>query len=272
MILKNIKFAFLAFFSILMITSCQIDEIVNPNGPTTSALEENATLADLRLLANGMTADLRTGLEYYYWTVSMVGREYYDLRDVDPRFTGELLGKQGAVLDNNGFLVTRSYAARYKAVKEANILINATTASKDAEVTDQVRDGVLGYGKTWKAYCLLLAANRQYNNGIRIDVNDPDNLGPFTASYAESLAGIADLLDEANRHLTDAGDIDFPFYSPNFSTTAGFSSFNRAISARVALYRNDNNAALNLLEDSFMDLTAGADLKNGVFHEFRSQW
>ncbi|MEO1712034.1 MAG: RagB/SusD family nutrient uptake outer membrane protein, partial [Bacteroidota bacterium] len=97
--------------------------------------------------------------------------------------------------------------------------------------------------------------NLQFSNGIRLDVADPDNLGPFV-SYDEGLQGIADLLDEAADDLGTAGD-DFYFILSEgfdgFDTPASFLSFNRGLAARIALYQGNNANALKFLDDSFID-------------------
>jgi hypothetical protein len=97
---------------------------------------------------------------------------------------------------------------------------------------------------------------QQYNNGIRFDVDEPLNPGPFL-DYDDALAAIRMLLDEGNSDLNNAGSSFF------FDLTSGFSGFNdpdgmqqvnRAIAARLALYAEDYQGALTALNNSFMDL------------------
>ncbi len=257
----------IALILLFSVSSCEIDEIPNPNGPSLESFENGATAADLKLLATGLASVMRTDLGFYYNTVSIVGREYYDLNGVDPRYTGELLGAgAGAgVLDNNGFLTTRSFAARYRAVKNANVLITAVENSA-AGLSDEEKNGYYGYAKTLKAYALLLVANRQYNNGIRVEVSDPDNLGPFTANHDNSLSEIQALLGEAATDLANGGD-NFVFSAPGFdSSVGGFWEFNKALSARVAIYQGNKSNALSYLNDSYFDLNGGLD--NSTDHLF----
>ena len=105
-------------------------------------------------------------------------------------------------------------------------------------------------------------------NGIRLDVSDPNNLGPIVGK-AEALTGILNLLNESATLLANAGD-SFPFEFPvgftGFDTPATFLEFNRALAARVALYQEDYAAALNYLSNSFLDLTG--DLDTGVYYSF----
>jgi len=262
---NKIKYSLLgvAACMLLAVTSCKIDDIPNPNGPTYGGFEEGATLADLKLLANGVQSAMRSDISYYFWTTSMVGRDYYDLNGVDPRYTGELLGEQGAQLDDAGFLTTRVFSGRYRSIRNANLLITASTNSNASLSTEEL-NGFLGFAKTVKAHDLLIVLNHQYQNGIRVDVADPDNLGPF-GTYAEGLAAIADLLDKAKTDLSAAGAeflFDLTSGFAGFDTPAGMLTFNQALAARVALYQGDNAGALSKLGDSFMDLTGNYD--NGV--------
>ncbi len=249
--------------------SCELDPVLNPNAPTAESLLDGASLEDLRLMASGLESVMRIDQEFHYNTVSIVGREYYDLNGTDPRYTGELVGAQGAVLDNNGFLTTRAFATAYRTVRNALNLITATENSA-AALSQEQKNGIIGYARTLQAYKMLHELTRQYQNGIRLDVNDPDNLGPFV-SYEEGLAGIRSLLDDASTLLTAAGE-SFVFSLSSgfagFDTPATFNQFNRALAARVSLYQNQDAAALTALSGSFMDLAGSMDL--GVYHAYGS--
>jgi len=261
--MKKLSITFIFMFALILFPGCELEDIENPNAPTVSSFAEGASAGDIMLLATGLEAIMRSDLEFHYDTVSILGREYYDLTSVDPRFTGELLK---GPLDNNGFLTTRAYAAWYKIVKSANILIEAVENSV-AGLSDEQKNDYYGYAKTLKAYALLMVANRQYENGIRIDVADPDNLGP-NVGYSEALTAIMSLLDEANSDLSN-GTSDFVSLSSGFDgfdTASTFSEFNRAIAARVALYQDNDQLVLNLLQESFFELDG--DLYEGPAHVF----
>ncbi len=246
------------------LSACTLDEVENPNAPTYGSFLDGASQADCQLLAVGLEAVMRNDLEFHYQTVSIIGREYYDLTGVDPRFTGELLK---GPLDNNGFLTTRAYAAWYKIVQSANLVITAVENSA-AGFDDATKNGYYGYANTLKAYALSMVANRQYDNGIRIDVSDPDNLGDFV-SYSDALTEIMGILNDANTQLGAAGaEFDFPLSAgfSGFDTPDTFAEFNRALAARVAIYQGNKALALTLLGDSFFDLTG--DQSVGVSHVF----
>jgi starch-binding outer membrane protein, SusD/RagB family len=265
--------SFLNKISLLMVVAfvgfaspgCNIDPIENPNAPTIGSVENGASLDDLRLLASGIESVMRFDMEYYYWTLSIVGREYYDLRGTDPRFTGELTGAKGARLDNNGFLTTRAFAQQYKAIRNCYILENATKNSK-AGLTDAQKSGIYGYSKTMRALNLLMVLNR--HREARLDVSDLNNLGAFV-DHAAGLTAVTDLLNAADSDLAAAGtDLAIILSSgfKDYDSVAGFRKFNRALAARVAIYRGDKAAARTALNASFMDLTG--NFNKGVYHIF----
>ncbi len=242
-------------------SACKLENIANPNAPDQINLENGgATLNDLRLLATGCEAVLRVDMEFYYWTVNIVGREYWDLRNTDPRYTGELLGKGGGGLDNNGFLTTRSYSARYRAVRSAWVQIHAAQNST-ATLTPAQRNGFIGHARTLMAYSLLLELNRQYTNGIRTDVENPDRLGPFR-TYTEALRDIREMLDKAYDELNGA---EFLFTS-TLGDVNRVRQFNRALAARVAMYQGDKGAMKSFLQQTWLNLDGNMD--DGVYYVF----
>ena len=257
-------------------SSCTVDPILDPNNPSTSGITQNASLGEIQNLVVGAEAGMRNTLNNYWDGVSVIGREYYRFSTSDPRLTSDLLGKGSATLDNNTFYTTNPFNARYRVVKNTNILIAALTNTK-AAISDAQRKAAIAYAKTVQAHELLMVFNQQYDNGIRVDVSDPDKLGPFL-SKDESLNAIQNLLNEANVDLKGNG-ADLPFSTTLYSKKASeFSKFNRALAARVAIYRKDWNLANTALTESFYNLngsltdgvyyifsTAGGDLLNPVF-------
>ena len=262
---QNKFLRFFAFAGVVLAascwTSCKVEPIFDPNNPSVGGITQNASLGEIQNLVDGTEATMRTDIGFYYDGVSVIGREYYRFSTSDPRFTSDLLGKGSAVLDNNTFYTTNPFDARYRVIKNANILIEALT-NTTAAMTDEQRKAGIAYAKTVKAHELLMVLNEQYDNGVRIDVADPDNLGPFL-SKDESLNGIQSLLDEANTDLKNNA-ASFPFNTTLYSKVASeFSKFNRALAARVAIYRKDWTLASTALTESFLNLTG--DLSNGVY-------
>lgn len=262
--LFNIKMFILGLAALTVFgTSCELEDIPNPNGPTFEGLADGATAEDIRLLATGLESVLRNDLEFYYWTTSIVGREYYDLRGTDPRYTGELLGAQGAILDNNGFLTTRTFSGRYRAIRNANNFLEAL-ANTAASFTPGETSAYQGMAGVVKAYSLLLVLNHQFENGVRLDVADVENPGPFV-SYEEGLRSIVEQLDAAAALLNNGGDA-FAYTSTLAATPAEMAQFANALAARVNIYQGDKNAALGHLQNSFFDIAG--DMNAGVYHQF----
>ncbi len=276
--MKNIPHIGSILMLVFALGSCEIDEQVDPNGPSLDVIVDNRTIPELNTLVNGIQSTMRNNLNAYVAATGSIARELY-LFDADPRNLQDLFGLDGANLDNNTFYLTGPYNSRYRVVKNCNILIEAAV-NANPSMPDSVRNGYYGFANTIKAHELLLVLNMLNDNGIRVDVNDPDNLGPIL-SKSEALAEIAGLLDQAVGELEQTGNaFAFSLTSgfDDFNTPSTFMQFNRAIAARVALYREAYDEALTLLEASFFDLdgnlnagpkyvfsTAGGDLLNPVY-------
>ena len=261
--INSIKYLLLP---LVFAVSCEIGEQVDPNSPSINAVLDNADPAQLNNLVSGTLSQMRTDLQVYYDNTGIVGREHYRFSGSDPRFVSDLLGQGGGDLDNNAFYTTRDYRARYRAVKNANILIDAATNS--TIISEEERNGYLGFAKTILAHELLLILNAQDEGGIRIDTQDPDNLGPFVTKN-EALSFIRDQLNEARDHLDGTGEAFLLPLSTGFTgfdDPESFTKFNRALAARVAAYRESFEEVLTLLTDSFLDLDG--DLTAGIYYAF----
>jgi starch-binding outer membrane protein, SusD/RagB family len=266
-----LKSVFLAFLAITLIgfSSCEIDEIQDPNGPSLAGVINNASRSDLQLVVTGTESLLRKEINFYYFTTGIVGRDWYYFTAADPRYTGELLGRENSVLDNAGFYGTRPYSGRYVTVKNTNILLQAVANNAQRlSLSQEEINGYNGFARAIQAYELHLALNLQYQNGIRVDVADPDNLGPFL-SYEASLAGILSLLESASEELANAGDA-FPFVLSTgfagFDTPATFRQFVNALAARIAIYQGNKGLAESYLSESFLDVNG--DLYTGPFRPY----
>jgi len=274
--MKYLVYISLLIFSVTFFSSCNIDDLPNPNGPSLEGFE--GTKSELQTLVTGSEDLLRQEVGFYYDVVSIIGRDYYFFTGSDPRYTGEVLGKGISTLDRAGFYGTRPYYGRYRNIKNLNLLIDV--AEKSTLISPAETKGYKGFAKTLQAYEYHLALNLQYKNGIRIDVKDPKNLGPFV-SYENALIEISKLLDEANTELQGA---TFSFTlsdaMKDFSTAAEFSKFNRALAARISLYQGKNDEALTRLSSSFFDINgdlnkgparfyslAGGDFPNNIYRQ-----
>jgi starch-binding outer membrane protein, SusD/RagB family len=257
------------FFHIILLTftcnffySCKKD-YGNLNSPTIESFLSNASKDELNNLVSGTESGMRNVLNLYLDDAGTLGREGYRFSGSEPRYVTDLLGANSGTLSSSNFYITNPWAARYRVVKNCNVLIQA--ANNSTLISAAQKSGYIGFARTIKAYQLLMNLNLTYTNGIRIDVADPDHLGGFV-NYTNSLAAIASLLDSAK---TDLGNASVAFNLAGFSgfnDAPGFLSFNRALAARVAVYQQNWDGALTALSQSFFDLTKPFSLGvNNVF-------
>ncbi len=249
-------------FLALCSTSCSFDEQIDPNRPSLEGVLTNASQNQLNNLVVGIEATMRNGHGIRTTGSGTMARELY-LFDADPRNTGDLLGANGASLDNNSFYSTAPWAGSYRAVKNANILLESLEFTN--AVTDEQKAGYRGFAKTVIAYSLIEVL-KSYNRA-RVDVSDPDNLGPIL-EFGPALTEIRNILDDALGDLNTPG-AEFAFALAGFDgfdTASDFVQFNRAVAAIAALYDGDKAGALTALDQSYFDLNG--DLTTGPKHVF----
>jgi hypothetical protein len=238
-------------------------QISNPNGAELSTVLKNATRSQLVQLAIGTFSAMRTGYntspgngtssyESYCKVAGTLGREVYVINQSETRWVNELAGLNG-VLDPGAFY-NGYYFAFSSARQTAAILQQA--ALNTGSVSSQEKAGIEGFSNTIMAFEMLHILNMQGKNGIRTDLANYLQPGPFV-SYEEGLKAIKGLLDLGSSQLKQAGNT-FIFNAPSgfsgFDTPLSFLKFNRAVAARVAIYQQDWPAALNNLKDSFFSL------------------
>lgn len=252
-----------AFAASLSLASCELKEVLDPNFPGVGSVEKNALKAQLDALSIGQFAQARSGLATYTQVVGVVGKELFNFNTTESRWYTELNGLRP--IDNSAFYngATTGFGI---AVRQANITLKA--CDNTTSVTDQQKNGYKGIANTFKGLAYLYMLNAQGKNGIRLNVEDPFNPSK-PASYTESLAGIAKILDDGAAQLDAAGSA-FPFTLPSgfagFNTPANFKKFNRAIASRVALYQGDYAKVKTLLGQSFLSETD--DITTGPKHTF----
>jgi hypothetical protein len=252
------------------LVSCDVEEFSDVNSPEVDAFEGNLTRGDLADLVGGIYYSSRLRLGTYYDDCGVIGREYWRFSSSDPRFTSDLLGGENAVLDNNTFYITGPWASRYRTVKNANLILGFIDGQDlSAQFSNAEINATKGFLKTFMAQELLLNLNLTYENGIRTDVADFENLGPIV-SNTQALANIQSLLEEGATELGNGGT-SFPFGTTSgfagFDTPGSFLQANRAISARVAAYQGNMPAVLTFLQGSFLNLDE-TDMNSGIYHTF----
>ena len=253
-----------------LVFSCNVDEVVDPNNPSLGGVLSDASKAELQVLVTGLEARGRVYFTNATQMFGSFGREVWAYFGSDPRFQNDWLGIVRTETYPDFFASAGTYVNPYLAVKQANILIQSV-ANTDA-VTAQEAAGYTGFAKTMKGYQLIWPLMQQYQNGIRVAVEDPLNPGP-TLGYDEALAAIRQILDDGMADLQAAGSsfaFDLSSGFSGYDTPAGMMEVNRAIAARVALYAEDYSGALTALNGSFMDLSSAtpANMNAGPAHVF----
>lgn len=269
----TIKISILAIATAFL-ASCnpfEIDEIQDPNNPSVGSVSKNASKDQIQFLITGLESRHRGYVSNVTRAWGTFGREIWNLNASDPRNQTDWLGQNGRVPDRSyfGFGNTGggSWATPYQAIKQADVLFLAGQNTEN--ITPETKSAVLGFAKTIQGYQFMIPANWVYSNGIRMDVQDPLNPGPFVP-YEEALDAIKVILDEGDQAFQGAAAGDFPFKLTSgfddFKTIAKLRQINRAITARLNAYRKDWTGVLTALDASFMDLNG--DLNAGPSHPY----
>ena len=266
--MKNFKFTSkkITVISIMIVTmfslSCTFDDEFDPNRASLEGILTDASVNQLNNLVVGVESSMRSGVSGQTVHTGTMARELY-IFDADPRNTGDLLGANGASLDNNSFYSTSVWAGKYRAIKNANILLEAVanTSSVDA----QQAAGYRGFAKTVIAHQLIMII-KSYGSA-RVDVSDPTNPGAILPEN-EVLTRVSTMLDDALTDLNAAGN-SFSFTLAGFQgfdSPSSFSQFNRAVKAVALVYSGNMSEALAALNSSYFNLSG--DLALGPKHVF----
>ena len=273
----------LAALGVLLLGSCRSPEVPDLNNGAIDDLLTNPTPVQVANAAQGLLVGARTNIAEYNGYVSelgLFGRESYIFDPGDNRFETELLGP--GPLDPAGPRFGGNlWVARFANIKAANTLLRALNVpyTKPDSLTAAEKEAARGFAQTIQALDFLEVINTRDTIGAPIAVDRPiDSLAPIVPRD-QVFTHIAQLLDSAQTHLQNGGT-HFPFRLPSgfagFTTPATFLQFNRALKARVDVYRGAIfscaacfTEAVSLLSTpgtTFMDTTAALDL--GVYHTF----
>lgn len=262
----------------LAITACDLD-VPDLNDPGLFDLLNDPTRVRVFAATTGLLIGARTqyaSTNGYVSLLGILGRESYNLDPADPRFVSELL--EGPLDPGNPVFGGSVWASNYANIWMGNVLLEVLDR---ADLSMEEREGIRGITKTVQVLDFLAVINTHDVNGAPIDINVPkanepvdvNDLGPIRCKPAV-FEHMISLLNEAQDHLRNAGK-DFPsrpLFSlgdgfTGFDTPATFATFNRALLARLEVYRGNHPAALDALAGSFIARDA-ALLNRGVFHVF----
>jgi hypothetical protein len=264
-----------ATLGVLLLGACNDLTVGDLNAPGVDQTQNTPTRAGVLSLATGLQIGSRFGVGQqngYVATLGVVGEEIYNFDPADPRFITELVF--GPLDGGSPAFGGNLFAQLYANIRTANIMLHAMGNLSDTPPTGMSpaeKEATLGYAQTLMAYDVLRALNTRWDNGIPIDVDiDPTGAPAAIVDTATAFTHIINLLDSAATHLTNVGDAPFPFQMSagyaGFDRTLTFLTFNRALRARVSVYRSDYAGALTALAASF--LNTGAPLTLGVYHTF----
>jgi hypothetical protein len=265
----RVKRTIAAVAVLLLASACKDLVVPDYNNTSLDDLTNNPTPTKIAQAAQGLMVGTRVGIgeqNGYISLLGIVGRESYNFDPADPRFITEML--IGPLDGGSPAFGGNLFAAPYRNIRNANILLEAL--STVVGMTPAQTAAVEGYAKTIQALDYLSVINTRDDLGAPLDVNigPTDAPAPIVAKAAV-LTFISTLLDDGLTRL-NAGGTAFPFeLSPGFdgfNTPATFAEFNRALKARVEVYRGNNAAALAALSASFLDTSAPFTL--GVYHSY----
>ena len=254
---------------LLAFGACSDLTVPDYNNPSLEDLQNNPTPTKIAQAAQGLLVGTRAehaAQNGYVSLLGIIGRESYNWDPADPRFIVEML--IGPLDGGSPAFGGNLFAAPYANIRNANILIAAL--DKVAGMSDAQKSAVVGFAKTIQALDFLYLINTRDDYGLPIDVGTEATAPPAPiVSKADVFNHIVSLLDEGLARLNTGGSA-FPFtLSPGFAgfnTPGDFAKFNRALKARVEVYRGGYAAAITALNASFVDTNQPLTL--GVYHTF----
>jgi starch-binding outer membrane protein, SusD/RagB family len=267
----------------LALAACGLD-VPDLNDPSLDDLKNHPTAISIGAACTGLLIGNRGNVAAeggYVSQLGILGRESYNFDAADPRYIGELLAgdlSPGSPFGGN------FWALPYANIQLGNVILGAVDKVSDLSAGD--KSAIRGFTKTINAIDLLQVVVTHDASGAVLDVN-PDPLGtlaPIVTDTKQQYDKIIGLLEGAVGDLDAAedpahpGEAVFPFSFgkgfAGFNTPSTFLKVNRAIRARVALYREDYATAmaiftqkLSFLDDDLMTF----DPNDGVYYAYSTK-
>jgi len=223
----------------------------------------------------GVVAGDREQHAFFILVLETMGRDVYKIDGADPRYIQQPLG----LFSPGAFLVDFTWNSTYRTILAAQRLAQGVEGS--AAFTAQEKAGSQGFARTMQALEYIKAIETRDSLGVPITTGSGAAVEPIICKPAV-LTYTSALLDSGATGLR-AGGTTFPFTLPGgfagFATPATFLQFNRALAAKVHIYRGfaayktagnpinaaELNQALTDLDASFYSPTP-ANFRNGVYH------
>lgn len=251
------------------------------NNLPSSTIAAGLTPTSFALLTTGVLNYDRQSLSFNYLvSTETMARDVYNLDPSESRYITEYLGSG---IDPSAFTGAGSFTLLYQTIRTANTVIDGLGALSTTLTADEIAAS-RGLLRTIKAQSLYRVFATRGPNGIAINVDQPINAAPAPLlCQTSALAAISALLDSANTDLQQAVASKTAFPSAltlpagfkvngDFSTPAGFATYNRALKGRVEVVRGilgrtqSYTDALTAFSASFLSTTG--DLATGPYYTY----
>lgn len=259
------------------LSACEPVTVPNLNNPSIESLTSNPTIGVVNTAIVGMLINLRGRIGTEASAMGILGKESYNLDQAEPR---NVLSYLQGPIEPGGFVQDLGWTEGYRNVIQGLTILEAvdkiaeTPTPTTASYSPQQKEGIRGFVKTIMAMELLTQVRVRDAVGIVVDVSaDPSAPLGAVVTKADALTRIVALLNEAKTHLQAGGTaFAFPLHTgfAGFNVPSTFLQFNRGITARAEVYREQWAAALTALGESFIDVTTPtpARLALGTYHVF----
>ncbi|HEY4129479.1 MAG TPA: RagB/SusD family nutrient uptake outer membrane protein [Gemmatimonadaceae bacterium] len=259
-------------------------DVPNFQNPTAASVVGDPA-GNLPFLATGVLRDDRGNAPGYILGVGILGREVYNYTPTEGRNTSGFLTSD--VNNNTSFGATSGslWNSQFFTIRDAFNTLSVVESAPSTVFSDAQKNSMRGLLATETALADLYLINARDSLGIPVDVyTDPAKLAPFV-SRDSAFNFIQGTLDKAYTQL-QAGGSAFPFTLHSgftgFSTPSTYAKFNRALAARVAVYRASLGTkgcgtarsaacyqiALTDLQNSFIDGSATGSMTTGVYNVY----
>lgn len=258
----------------VLVSACADLDIANTNAPTVETLTGSPSRDVMARAATGIFSNAYNDVAAMIQFYTIYGREGYNLQGNDPREIEEQISGPPDPTGRNSGLWT----GQYSAIRTINTYLDAL--DRATGLSDEEKRASAGMAKTMAAWHFARVAVRTGELGIPMDVNRPISAEPAPfVSFADALAAVSAMLDEAYADL-QAGGGSFPFsVGPgfeDFDSPDSFAQFNRALAAKVLVWRATfNNCAAcwaqaqQALDASFItDAGLPGSLGYGVYYGY----
>ena len=263
-----------ALAAIVLGAGCSDPVIPDYNNPQLPAVIPS--LDQLQNQVTGLIAGDREEAAFFVLVLETMGRDAYRIDGADPRYIQMPLGNFSPA----AFLVDFTWNSTYRTILGAQRLALGVEGSP--AFTAQQKAASQGFARTIQGLEYLKAIESRDSLGVPIASGslavDPISCKPVVLTYMSAL------LDSAATNL-QAGGSAFPFTLPigftDFTAPATYLQFNRALAAKVHIYRGfvnfkkagnpvdaaELNAALTALDASFYSPTF-ANFRTGAYLNF----